>query len=743
MRKLSLLLLPLAGLCLILSDPGAAHAGIPRWVEYHDYTSYDHGAELQSLKAKGFRPISLSVYGDVGNARYAAVLIKRPGPDWVEFHGLSLAGFQSVFDTEAAKGFKVTLLAATGSSSHPSFAAVWEKAANGVIPITRSALRKAGGSLSAQSQDTIDYWLDLARRRGNDKIPSVKGRKVELIPSTIAAYGTAEDPRFALVLEPNPERVGWNADPVLETSSGYQQRFDALVRGFHRPATVAMSQDGRYWGLFRDDMPGRWKARHNLDRAGLDAAIKTMKAKGYLPLSVQGGGASGHVRYNVLFATSVTPEPRVFTVKGHGVAPAVDGVIENFMRANGLHQAGLAVVLKHKLVLARGYTYARKGFPLATPTTYFRTASCAKTITALAIEQLIQEGVGHITPDAPVESILKWKTRSGKAPADPHFAGMTIRQLLTHTSGLLGYTPSKIQGADAFTPNPRQMADAIGATLPLTAADVQEYFVTRPHLINPSEIGKFHYANVGYYLLARVVEKLRGVPYIAAIRQYLGAKLGATRVRLLAELIENQAPDEARYFDANSAVGDSFFSAGKTIVAVPYGADETHYYDGAGAISITPVDLAKILSVLDVTYENPVFTPAGIADIFSGRFGFDSVSGAKGSWHGVKGGLISGLQSMNYVTQNGLTYVVFWDRNEVNRGVDRWYPSFPELQNAILSTHFPATDWFPSYGIPSFPVKTHLMVSHPAAGTLHPQFSPTLTRPRPVPPPLKRIPSVR
>src|SRR6185312_8347788 len=87
------------------------------FVAYHDRTSADHQAQFDDLYPKGWRIASLSVYGARGNERYAAVWVKRPGPDWSAVHGVNGAGYQTAFDNAVAAGFKPALLAETGPAN--------------------------------------------------------------------------------------------------------------------------------------------------------------------------------------------------------------------------------------------------------------------------------------------------------------------------------------------------------------------------------------------------------------------------------------------------------------------------------------------------------------------------------------------------------------------------------------------------------------------------------------------------
>src|SRR5678815_3308534 len=92
---------------------------------YHGVTGAQHQTHFNSLSAQGFRIISLSVYGESGDPRYAAVWVQRPGPGWAAAHGVDSAGYQSFFNNWTAKGYVPVLVSATGTSSNAIFAAVF------------------------------------------------------------------------------------------------------------------------------------------------------------------------------------------------------------------------------------------------------------------------------------------------------------------------------------------------------------------------------------------------------------------------------------------------------------------------------------------------------------------------------------------------------------------------------------------------------------------------------------------
>jgi hypothetical protein len=76
---------------------------------YHGVTAAQHQTNFNKWSAQGYRMISLSVYGDPGNALYAAVWVQRPGPGWVAIHGVDAAGYQSFFTKWSNQGYHAVL----------------------------------------------------------------------------------------------------------------------------------------------------------------------------------------------------------------------------------------------------------------------------------------------------------------------------------------------------------------------------------------------------------------------------------------------------------------------------------------------------------------------------------------------------------------------------------------------------------------------------------------------------------
>ncbi|MDR0431740.1 MAG: beta-lactamase family protein [Bifidobacteriaceae bacterium] len=156
----------------------------------------------------------------------------------------------------------------------------------------------------------------------------------------------------------------------------------------------------------------------------------------------------------------------------------------------------------------------------------FQIGSCSKSWTATVIMQLVEEG--KIALDQKVKDILPDFKLSTEELTD----GVTIRNLLNHTSGLDG---------DVFEDTGRG-DDCLAKYMDLLADAVQ---------IFPLE-ATWSYCNSGYSILGRVIEVATGQVWDAAMRERLFAPLGLQRTCTL--------PEEALMFD--TAVGHVSTPAG-------------------------------------------------------------------------------------------------------------------------------------------------------------------------------------
>ena len=447
-------------------------------------TLAEHEALRNQWMPQGYRFVSLSIYGAVSAPVYAAVMVKQAVPvTQREFPVMTATEWQQTFDAQAQQGYGPIILAATGTAADPRFAAVFEPQAP--IPLTRHGL-------------TSGAYTDPATIEG----VNFNARADGLILSWAASYGTSAEPAFAGIWQPNPNATLWNNDGLTESPADYQARFDAETAAWCRPGFVTVGPGNTYMSLFVANETGAWQAHHNMTPAEYQTQFNTLTAEGYFPVCVQACGPSAAAAtFAALFVQEQAIVPRAFTATGPVANLDIDAAVLSAMEAYPtVRHAALAIVHGTELVYARGYTLAEPDWPAVQPTTYFRLASGSKFVTALAVYQLLASGA--LDAATSVQDILQLSTPDGGGPA-AGFCSVTIQSLLEHTSGL--ETDSFADGAkvvQAF-----QNAGQI-ASLPVSQEMTDSYIASLPLVSEPGTVQA--YSNCGYYLLGRVVAKLRG-----------------------------------------------------------------------------------------------------------------------------------------------------------------------------------------------------------------------------------------
>src|SRR5436309_7268003 len=179
----------------------------------------------------------------------------------------------------------------------------------------------------------------------------------------------------------------------------------------------------------------------------------------------------------------------------------VDAMFRDFDWANS-PGAAVIVIKESKPVFAKGYGMAdlEKKIPCTTNTN-FRLASLTKQFTAMAVVILVEQG------ELSLEDHLL-----GFFPEFPKYGkAITVRHLLTHTSGLPDY--------ENHIPKRTR--------IPLSDRDV--LFILRQQNKTDFPTGsQFHYSNSGYALLALVIENVSGKTFSAFVKEKIFDPLGMT-----------------------------------------------------------------------------------------------------------------------------------------------------------------------------------------------------------------------
>jgi CubicO group peptidase (beta-lactamase class C family) len=215
--------------------------------------------------------------------------------------------------------------------------------------------------------------------------------------------------------------------------------------------------------------------------------------------------------------------------------------------------AAVIVVREGEVVLRKGQGLANLelGVPIE-PDMVFRIGSITKQFTAVAILMLAEQGkltlddsISRFLPDYPTHDYL-----------------ITVRHLLTHTSGIKSYT-----AMPEWPPVWRK---------DFTVQELIDFFKYQPMVSAPGK--RWAYNNSGYILLGAIIEKVSGQSYEQFIQQNIFDPLG---------MRQSYYDDPARIIQRRVAgyemSSDGFVNAAYLSMTQPY---------AAGALASTVDDLA-------------------------------------------------------------------------------------------------------------------------------------------------------
>ena len=246
---------------------------------------------------------------------------------------------------------------------------------------------------------------------------------------------------------------------------------------------------------------------------------------------------------------------------------------ELLRRMADLHVPGvsIAAISNGHIDWVRAYGVTELGGSAVTPDTLFAAESMSKPVTALAVLKLYEQR--KIELDRNVNDYLKrWKLPGSSLPGPKT---VTVRQLLTHTSGIGThngelYDPSK--------PLPTLLNDLDGVAPSRTPAVRIE--------ATPGE--KFHYANGGYEVLQLLIEDVSGESFTSFVTRNVLKPAGMTRSSYDVPLSDSLARQAATAYLGDHAIPPrKYFNSAAA----------------AGGLWSTPVDMAKLLIEVQREYE--------------------------------------------------------------------------------------------------------------------------------------------
>ena len=303
--------------------------------------------------------------------------------------------------------------------------------------------------------------------------------------------------------------------------------------------------------------------------------------------------------------------------------------------------------------------------------TVFRIASITKTLTAIAVMQLWEQGLVDL--DAPVSDAL---TSFALVSANESYRPPTLRHLLTHTAGI----PEVLRASDLLRPDWGDSL-ALDERMPTLA---EHYRDGIPVHTEPGTT--FTYTNHGFATLQQVVEDVSGLPFDRYLRSRIFEPLGMTDTDLLRD----------GRFTSRLATGYVVGRRGPHPVT-----DRAWVTAGASSVYSTTADMALYIAALTGGGSNDrgsVLRSETLAMMFAPQFqphplvpgmglGFDRLN-AGGHLVIGHGGILPGFNSQLFVAPDDGVGVIAWT-NGANRAM-LWLPTeLARLLNQLLGTAEP------------------------------------------------------
>jgi CubicO group peptidase (beta-lactamase class C family) len=192
----------------------------------------------------------------------------------------------------------------------------------------------------------------------------------------------------------------------------------------------------------------------------------------------------------------------------------VDHVVEADRNAQKIPGLSLAVCHEGKIIKARGYGLANVELNVpVTPESIFQTGSVGKQFTSMAVMMLVEQGKMGLD-----DHIVKYLPESPAA-----WNAVTVRQLLTHTSGIADY------GGEEETMG----KGVINFRKDYSEEELIQAFAKMPMDFAPGD--KWSYSNTGYVLLGIIIHRVTGEFYGDFLQQNIFKPLGMSSTRIISE----------------------------------------------------------------------------------------------------------------------------------------------------------------------------------------------------------------
>lgn len=330
------------------------------------------------------------------------------------------------------------------------------------------------------------------------------------------------------------------------------------------------------------------------------------------------------------------------TANGRDLQIRLDSYIEEFMNEQRIPGASIMLLKGEDVIYQKNWGVTGEDEQPITSSTPFTIGSISKSFTGLAMVKLEQEGLVDL--EAPVQKYLPWFTLQDQQAATT----MTIKHLLSHTSGFTTYTGLLLSDQELVTS--------------ITYKSMTEKLSEAKLTAMPGE--KHQYSNANYIILGAIIEEVSKQTYSDYMHQRIFEPLG----------MDNAAAE------LTTAIRNGYRTGYQSLFGYPV--KSTVEYDNSGSsygyITASSEDLAKFLKLISNTstnrllnddYLNKYLTP--LVQVRENRYyGYglrttlpDKKGGELSLWH--SGSTPDSHGELFYFPEEGLGGVILTNKNHI------------------------------------------------------------------------------
>lgn len=523
------------------------------WASIRNYTSQQFSDYFDQKRKDGYRVTDIEVAEINGQPRYSAIWqFNSDRRGWASLRDLTSEEFSQRWNEFQDQGYRLIDQEAYTLNGQLRYAGVWEEN------------KEKLGWASYRNVSSAEF---------SDRFNTYKEQGYRMVD--IEAYPTGNTISYSAIWVKNPTGIEWAALRDLSASQ-YATQFQSFNNREYRVLDLESylgNGQQQYAAIFIKNDGKGWKARRDMDDTTYSNWWKTYRDEGYRLVDFEVYPTAQGTRYAGVWRQN---GDRLNWV----VKKDVDDAIVAYQDKFDVPGLSVAIARDGKLVYTRGFGFANlEQKQVAHSGTIFRLASVSKPITNALTMRLVDQN--RLSLDQASRFYV---------PDLPQQHTHTVRQLMTHQSGIRHYKGSKRDNCEV--PNNPNWKDSSDTQYP-TATEATKLFRNDPLMFTPGE--KTCYSTHAFTALGAALEGASKVSFPALVNRELTQGLDLPTLR--PEVLNQGNPERAAIYkkDANN----------KNVLS---NLDNLSWKYPGGGLESSSVDLAQFgMKILDGSF---LSTPA-------------------------------------------------------------------------------------------------------------------------------------